>query len=364
MWECGTSQFTKAQIAAEIEQAELNLSNTNSGDAVSSSGASDHASTHHVNPLHVLFGFLIACFNSTQARVNGELGHLLGNGIVAAMVSFLTGWFILILIVLFSSRVRQALFTVPSLIRSGQLKWWQIIGGCAGAFYVIGQGTAVPVVGVAIFVIATVAGQSVSSLLVDKVGLGPAGPKAITALRVAAAAVAVGGVAVSVMGRDQTGHFSLPLVIYAFIVGGLTSAQHALNGRVAVATTHPMASTTVNFTMGTSTLFVVLMLMHFVGGKHLPMPPAPWERPLLWTGGIIGVLFIVSAAVLVRSLGVLVFSLVSVVGQLSGAVLLDVFFPTPGNRVTAQVVLGVAITGVAIAMAASSGLRGKLKTAS
>ena len=114
--------------------------------------------------------------------------------------------------------------------------------------------------------------------------------------------------------------------------------------------------------MGTSTLFVVLMLMHFVGRVHLPMPPAPWDRPLLWTGGSIGICFIVSAAVLVRSLGVLVFSLVSVVGQLSGAVLLDVFFPTPGNRVTAQVVLGVAITGVAIAMAASGGLRGKIKT--
>ena len=338
------------------------VSNKELGDVVSSSGAEGHATNHRVNPLHVLFGFLIACFNSTQARVNGELGHLLGNGIVAAMVSFVSGLVILFVIVLASSRVRTALFSVPSLIRSGALHWWQIIGGCAGAFYVIGQGTVVPVVGVAIFVIATVAGQSVSSLLVDKVGLGPAGPKAITALRVSAAAVAVGGVAVSVLGRDQTGQFSLPLVIYAFIVGGLTSAQHALNGRVAVATKQPMATTALNFTMGTSTLFVALILMHFVGGKHLPMPPAPWERPLLWTGGSIGICFIVSAAVLVRSLGVLVFSLVSVVGQLSGAILLDVFFPTPGNHVTAQVVCGVAITGVAIVMAASSGLRSKKNT--
>ena len=338
------------------------VSNVELGDVDSSSTDAGHAATHRVNPLHVLFGFLIACFNSTQARVNGELGHLLGNGIVAAMVSFVSGLVILLVIVLTSSRVRSALFSVPSLIRSGALHWWQIIGGCAGAFYVIGQGTVVPVVGVAIFVIATVAGQSVSSLLVDKVGLGPAGPKAITALRIGAAAVAVFGVGVSVMGRDQTGHFSLPLVVYAFVVGGLTSAQHALNGRVAVATKQPMATTALNFTMGTSTLFVVLMLMHFVGGQHLPMPPAPWDRPLLWTGGSIGICFIVSAAVLVRSLGVLVFSLVSVVGQLSGAVLLDVFFPTKGNHVTAQVVLGVAITGVAIAMAASSGLRGKRST--
>ena len=340
------------------------VSNEELGDVVARPQASSKPdASHRVNPLHVLFGFLIACFNSTQARVNGQLGHLLGNGIVAALVSFTSGLVILIAIVIFSKRVRQALFSVPSLIRSGELKWWQIIGGCAGAFYVIGQGTVVPVVGVAIFVIATVAGQSVSSLLVDKVGLGPAGPKAITTLRVAASTVAVGGVAVSVMGRDHTGHFSLPLVMYAFVVGAFTSAQHALNGRVAVATKQPMATTVLNFTMGTSTLCVVLLLMHFVGGQHLPMPPAPWERPLLWTGGSIGICFIVSAAVLVRSLGVLVFSLVSVVGQLSGAVLLDVFFPTPGNRVTAQVVLGVAITGVAIAMAASSGLRGKLKPA-
>ena len=316
--------------------------------------------TTRVNPWHVLFGFLVACFNSTQARVNGQLGHLLGNGVMAAFVSFISGLFILFIIVLASAKVRSALFNVPNLIRSGSLNWWQCIGGCAGAFYVIGQGTVVPVVGVAIFVIATVAGQSVSSLLVDKVGLGPAGPKAITLMRISAAAVAVTGVAVSVTGRDQSGHFSLPLVVYAFFVGGVTSAQHALNGRVAVATKQPMATTTLNFTMGTTTLLFVLLFTHFVRHTPIPVPPAPWEQPLLWTGGSIGICFIASAAVLVRSLGVLVFSLVSVVGQLTGAVLLDVLFPTAGNHVTAQVVLGVAITGVAIAMAASSGWRGRL----
>jgi hypothetical protein len=40
------------------------------------------------------------------------------------------------------------------------------------------------------------------------------------------------------------------------------------------------------------------------------------------------------------------------VGQLLGAVLLDVFFPTPGNTVTPQVLLGVGITVVAVVLAA------------
>jgi transporter family-2 protein len=252
----------------------------------------------------------------------------------------------------FSKAARKAYLSVPSLLKSQKLKWWQIIGGTAGALFVIGQGFVVPVVGVAIFVIAVVAGQSCSSLLVDKYGIGPAGPKPITALRIFSAALAVIGVGIAVVGRSHTGTFNLPMVLYMFAVGALTSAQHALNGRVAQETKQPWATTTLNFSVGMTALLVIFFIYNVFTSSAIPIPPAPWEQPLLWTGGAIGIVFIVSAVVLVRTLGVLVFALVSVVGQLLGAVLLDIFFPTPGNTVTPQVLLGVGITIVAVILAA------------
>ena len=305
-----------------------------------------------INPWHLLIGLLVATFNSSQARVNGELGAVLDNAIVAALVSFGSGLTILLIGLAFFEPARKAYLSVPNLIRTKQLHWWQIIGGTAGALFVIGQGFVVPVVGVAIFVIAVVAGQTCASLLVDKYGLGPAGPKAITWLRIFSAGLAVVGVAIAVIGRSHTGTFNLPMVIYMFVVGALTSAQHALNGRVAQETKQPWATTTLNFTVGFTALTLMFVIYNLLTNVAIPIPPAPWERPLLWTGGAIGIVFIVSAVVLVRSLGVLVFALVSVVGQLLGAVLLDVFFPTPGNTVTAQVLFGVAITVVAVVIAA------------
>jgi transporter family-2 protein len=303
------------------------------------------ATNQKINPWHVVIGLVIATFNSSQARVNGELGAYVQNAIVAALVSFGSGLFILLIGVIFYKPARIAYLSIPGLIRDGKLKWWQIIGGIAGGFVV-------PVVGVAIFVIAVVAGQTCSSLLVDKYGIGPAGPKAITGLRIFAAALAVLGVAIAVLGRSHTGTFNLPMVIYMFVVGAVTSVQHAMNGRVAAQTKQPWATTALNFTIGFIALNIMFLIYNLFTNVSILFPPAPWEKPLLWTGGAIGITFIVSAVVLVRTLGVLIFSLVAVVGQLLGAVLLDVFFPTPGNVVSAEVLIGIAITVVAVVIAA------------
>ena len=307
---------------------------------------------------HILIGFLIACFNATQSRVNGELGHRVGNGVLAALCSFSSGWVILFLIAAFVPSVRKAFLGIPDLVRTGQLKWWQCIGGMAGATYVIGQGTVVPVVGVAVFTISVVAGQTTSSLLVDKYGLGPAGSKAITWIRVVAAAFAILGVAIAKTGADASAHGlhhpltgTLPLVLYAFATGLVTAVQYALNGRVGVATKEPFATTLLNFTMGTVVLIFALAFIVFVQGVELQTPPSPFKEPLLWSGGIIGIIFIASASILVRTLGVLVFALVSVVGQLTGAILLDVFLPTDTTTITLQIILGVVITAVAVVIA-------------
>ena len=310
------------------------------------------AAQQKINPWHVATGLLVATFNSTQARVNGELGAYVQNAIVAALVSFGSGLLILLIGVFFYKPARDGYLSVPRLIRDGHLKWWQIIGGIAGAFFVIGQGFVVPVVGVAIFVISVVAGQTCSSLLVDKYGLGPAGPKAITGLRIFAAALAVVGVAIAVLGRSHTGTFNLPMVAYMFIVGAVTSVQHAMNGRVAAQTKQPWATTALNFTIGFFALNIIFLIYNLFTNVSILFPPAPWEKPLLWTGGAIGITFIISAVVFVRTLGVLIFSLVAVVGQLLGAVLLDLFFPTPGNVVSAEVLIGIVITVVAVVIAA------------
>ena len=56
-----------------------------------------------------------------------------------------------------------------------------------------------PSLGVAVFTVAVVAGQSSNSLIVDRMGLGPAGKQAITRSRVISAVLAVVAVTVAVV---------------------------------------------------------------------------------------------------------------------------------------------------------------------
>ena len=72
----------------------------------------------------------------------------------------------------------------------------------------------------------------------------------------------------------------------------------------------------------------------------------PWWA---WWGGLCGIVFVFAAAIVVRHLGVLLFTLVMLTGQLSAAVGLDLLTPATRAGIGTQVVLGVLVTLVAAA---------------
>jgi transporter family-2 protein len=312
--------------------------------------------------LHLGLAYGVGVLVAAQSRITGELSQLLGGstaaGLLAAAVSFGTGLVVLLLVVLPAGAARSAARRLPAAVRDGRLAWWMLLGGLGGASLVACQGLAVPTLGVALFTVAVVAGQTASSLAVDAVGLGPGGVRTVTPTRVLAAATATAAVGLAVSGRVSAGTLSVGLVALVAVAGGLTAAQQAVNGRVAVATGEPLVAALVNFTVGTTALVVAFAVS--AGGSR-PNPgdlPPPWDRPLLWLAGPIGVLFIVTAAVVVRTLGVLLFGLLAVAGTLTGSLVLDVVLPTPGTEVTWRVVAGVLLTGVAVAVAAVLPVRG------
>jgi transporter family-2 protein len=76
------------------------------------------------------------------------------------------------------------------------------------------------------------------------------------------------------------------------------------------------------------------------------LPAEPW----LYAAGLIGIAVIATAARVVGQVGVLVFSLASVAGQLLGALALDAL--TSGPDPTVSVWIGTAVTFAAVALAA------------
>ncbi|MEY3734329.1 MAG: hypothetical protein RL347_1688 [Actinomycetota bacterium] len=300
-----------------------------------------------------LTALIVGGLTALQSRLNGELADITDSGIQAAVVSFGSGWILLTVILLAVPGVRRGLAEVWGSLRDGRLRWWQAIGGLLGGFFVAVQSATVPVIGVAIFTVAVVAGQVSNSILVDRAGLGPAGRQSVTPTRVIAAVLALAAVVVAVSDRFVgAAEGSLLAVAFALVAGLAIAVQQAINGRVGAAARNAWTAAWVNFTLGTVMLSALLGvawgLTDFDPGA---LPSGPWW---IYLGGTIGVLFIAAAAWVVQRLGVLLFALLTITGQLTGALALDVLAPASGVSVHLTLIIGVVLAGVAVAVGSMS----------
>ena len=318
-----------------------------------------HAKKSGVKFSHIVITFVASVIITAQSSINSELNLFTEYPLVTALINFATGLLILAVMMVFSRPIRQGFFRIPSLVRAGTLRRWQLFGGLSGAFFVSMQSGLVQVVGVAIFTVAAVAGQTSAALLVDKIGLGPAGKQAVTLARVGAAILGVLGVLVSVLGQGSKGDFAFGAVLIAFAAGALVATQPALNGQIANFTGQPAAAAMVNFIVGFIVLLIVFGAKQQISPQVVIVPPLPWENPIIWLGGPFGVIFVLTAAFMAKTLGVFLFTLTSVVGQLSGAILMDVVFPTTATNITWQLLLGISMTGAAVVLASG---KKKVKT--
>ncbi len=308
-------------------------------------------------PLAMVAAFTVGLLSVVQSRINGALGELLEDGLFAAWLSFTVGLLVVGVIVLAVPNQRATLAKVRSALQPDstghrQLRSWQLLGGLGGATFVAAQGATVQFLGVAIFTVAVVAGQNANSLVVDRLGLGPAGMQAFTWRRAIAALIATAGVAVAVSGRVSGTSFAVGALVFAFVAGALIAVQQAINGRVAASAGSPWTAGLANFTAGWLGLTLAVLIEHVLSGRGLTLPPSPLTHPVVWIGGLIGVAFIVVAASVVRTLGVLLFALLSIAGQVTGALVVELLYPAVNKPFSWTLVIGVLITGGAVALAA------------
>ena len=288
--------------------------------------------------LAALSGLLIAL----QARANGELSHRLDNGLQAALVSFGSGLIIIVVISLFNRSIKEGVRTLRGAVRQKAIPTWTLFAGMLGGSFVAVQTQIVPLIGVAIYSVASIAGQSAISLLVDRIGLTGGGKKEITPRRITAAFVTVFAVFISVADRLDGRNLSIAAVLLGILAGAIVGVQRALNGQINEHSNQSFTTSLLNFAMGTTFLLVLLVAVMAIGGMKLsPLPSGPWW---IYTGGVIGVIYIAFTSTIVQHLGVLTFTLISVGGQLVGSLLIDLFSPTDGVQVSVYLVSGIVLT--------------------
>ena len=310
----------------------------------------EHSKIARLEALAAFSGILIA----VQSRANGELSHRLNNSIQAAFISFSSGLVVLIIIASLSKKVREGMRNLRSSLKSGALPKWQIPAGVLGGLFVALQTQVVPLIGVAIYSVASIAGQTAISLFVDRVGLTGGGKKPISKRRVAAATITVIAVLVSVLDKFDVSTFSLVSVGLALGAGAMVGVQRALNGQINEHTKQNFATSLLNFILGTITLTLVWLLNIVFG--HGKISPLPGWNLLLYTGGTIGVIYIAFTSTIVQHLGVLTFTLFSVGGTLIGSLLIDLLIPSKGVGVSWYLLSGILMTYIGVIIGGQSRL--------
>ena len=292
--------------------------------------------------LAALSGVMIAF----QARANGELSYRLDNAPQAALVSFSSGLFFITIYAIFSPAIKEGIKRLRSAVSSGEIPKIRLLAGSLGGAFVALQTSVVPLIGVALYSVASIAGQSAVSLLVDRIGLTGGGVKLISPRRIAAAVITVIAVLVSVIDKLEADNFQLFALLLALIAGALVGVQRALNGQINEYSQNSYTTSLLNFITGTSFLSLFIIILIALERVELqPLPGGPWW---IYTGGVIGVIYIAATSLIVQHLGVLTFTLFSVGGQLIASLLLDIYSPTQGVSVSGYLVSGIAMTYIGV----------------
>lgn len=135
---------------------------------------------------------------------------------------------------------------------------------------------------------------------------------------------------------------NLFFILLALFAGTLMPTQAAVNSRLGVYVQHPVLSAFISFAVGTLALIAYLLLSGVPLGNLWAAKNAPWS---VWTGGLLGAIFVSAIVLLVPRLGVaLTFSLI-VAGQMTITLLLDHygFMGIPVKSINVPRILGVVL---------------------
>jgi len=270
-----------------------------------------------INFLAIPIALIAGAIAAAQAFISGELAKntdSLWSGIISNLGALLT-----VSLFLFSYKFRSDLKEFILKLKTRVIPIWILFGGFFGAIYVATSAYAVATLGAGLFTIGVVASANISSLIVDRLGFGSVKSIRLSPLRLFAALLAIFAVAIAVYNPDED-LLIMPLIV-VLIAGVAQIFQVALNSKLAIIT-NPQVATFINFPI--ALLAGALFIFGYLSlGNEKPNFPNTWW---LYVGGLLGASFVLIAAWLVKKMGVLVFTLATISGQLVTALFLDYLF--------------------------------------
>lgn len=293
-------------------------------------------SKHH-HPFAVVAAVIGGVFMVLQAKINGLLGIEIGNGVLAAEVSFGTGLILIAAIMLARRSTKAEIKTLSNAVKNKELPVWMLFAGSIGGFFVITQGVVAGILGISIYTLSVVTGQAIAAVIIDTFGLIGITARKLSALRAIGAILATAGLFVANFQPDTKLSF---LLLLPLVAGFGIGFQQAMNGNIGRAATSPLLATLLNFAVGVVFIGIVLVF-NLDGFESISWPNEPW----LYLGGTIGVAFIFMQVIVVRIIGVLAMGVSLLFGQLAASFVLDLIFPSGHNPLEIASIVGLTLVG-------------------
>lgn len=121
-----------------------------------------------MNFIVVLLSFFTGVVLTLQSVANGQLRFISKNSIFAALISFLSGLFLLL--IMLPAAAWLGIYSLPSMSLLLSTKWWMWTGGIFGMIMVFGSILLPRKIGFAAYFSMLVAGQLVGSVIADAIG--------------------------------------------------------------------------------------------------------------------------------------------------------------------------------------------------
>lgn len=109
-------------------------------------------------------------------------------------------------------------------------------------------------------------------------------------------------------------------LLFALLAGALLPVQAGVNAQLTRWAGHPALAALISFSVGTLALAAYSLFLRSQWPTPASLRGTPWW---VWTGGLIGAVFVATAAALVQKVGAATFTAVTISGQLLISLILD-----------------------------------------
>ncbi len=156
-----------------------------------------------MNAAYYLLAIAAGLGITLQTTLNGQLAKGVGgDSVAAALFSFTAGAVCLGVFSLMRGGIVASLAAIPA------QPWWSLVGGLLGAGALLSYVVLAPKIGLSALLGLAIAGQIISSLVIDHFGLMGASERPVSLVKLAGSMVMLAGLAIALFGDRWSALFS------------------------------------------------------------------------------------------------------------------------------------------------------------